>query len=147
MRADGEWYLCTGVDRQKGIAYGRCGALMPRPIGFIRRHPSSHYWRGCIPLSDGQIEFYPTVSWREYRVEPTYWSHSSAEPLLMCRIFNAVEGGVGDASPAELVVQFETVARRLEGEGWVRDGRDGWHKLCHVDELEKEPGPPPETRV
>ncbi|MEO1278056.1 MAG: hypothetical protein AAFV77_03775 [Planctomycetota bacterium] len=147
MRVYGLWYLCTGFNRDTGSLGARCGAMMPHADGFEKRHPAAHYWRGIVPFDAARIEFYPTVSWQGHAVSLSHWVHTSSEPLLCCRIFelNASQERVPGRPDAPTPWDLEK--QRIERLGWKYQARDGWHKACHVDELDKQAGPPPGIRA
>ena len=146
-RAFGFWFVCTGVNRETRTVGVQCGALMPHPEGFIKDHPTSYHLRGLVAFDESQIEFYPVVSWGGVVVYLWGWTHTSDRPLLKCEIstpsiLRAVRAESGESKGA-----FDAKVQVLEQAGWNGNAHTHWCKWCHVDELEKEPGPAPGLRA
>ncbi len=147
MRANGQWFECAGVDHDEAVVHAWCGAKMPHPDDFEKLHPSSTRWHGSFPLDATQIQFFAAVSWRGIVVEPLMWSHTSPKPKLHCRISGDAVREATTVDGLAPSASLEERTARLEHEGWKPNIPDGWTRWCHVDELDKQPGPPPGIRA
>jgi hypothetical protein len=139
---DGEW-----VDAQRAAA-GRTSCSLGVRNGaepWAKAHAFEHYiyrtfWHKHFATTDG-IRFFPEIRYRGCKVYPVWWHRESSEPLL------AVHLPPRDLDFSNFFVRppkLDDLQRAMEADGWQGDGREGWHKYVHVDELEKIEGPPPE---
>ncbi len=147
MRAGGNWYLCTGVDRDKGVIGARCGAAMPHPAGFTRPRPESRWVWGTLPLDQEGVVFYPTLTWRGHAVHADAWKAESDDPILSCKIYSLSVGDATQRGRARADAAWEQANADIQRDRWTYYPHEGWHRWCHVDELTKVSGPPPGIRA
>jgi hypothetical protein len=133
---NGNWYICTGIDRTKGGCWLRCGPKMPHPHNFKPLPPVGAVLYGNTPEVDSVV-FYPSLYSNGWRVEPIAWDRDSSEPILRCFLD---AGQLGRMSEQE----YRETVRVLREDGWHWDQRDGGEKYIHVNELERIKGPPPD---
>ncbi|MCG3129647.1 MAG: hypothetical protein FLDDKLPJ_00381 [Phycisphaerae bacterium] len=99
--------------------------------------PKYRHWRvrhRFMPTLRG-ITFYPTIRYKELRVDPIAWNPDSSEPLLLCR--DSWEPGLMTDE------QYVAIMEELKARGWKWDAREGGQGYLHVDDLTKIEGPPP----
>ncbi len=138
-RDDAFWYCSTGVSRDKDQCGVRCGSQMAQPDGLLPLPPAGAQRYGLRPFRG--IRFFPEIRYRGCKVYPEWWHRESSEPLLAVLLLPS------DLELSKFFVRppaFGDLQRAMEADGWHGDGREGWHKYVHVDELEKIEGPPPE---
>ncbi|MBL1162250.1 MAG: hypothetical protein D8M52_11185 [Chlorobi bacterium] len=94
--------------------------------------------RQCYLKQQGArgITFYPTIRYKDLRVEPIAWNPDSNEPLLLCR-----DSWEPDRMTDERYVEL---MEELKAKGWKWDAREGGQGYLHVDDLTKIEGTPPE---
>ncbi len=98
------------------------------------------YWESSTRWTD-ELRLFPEIRYRGCKVYPEWWDRESSDPLL------AVHLPPSDLDFSKFFVRpptLDDLQRAMEADGWQGDGREGWHKYVHVDELEKIEGPPPE---
>jgi len=142
---DGNWFLSTGINREKGICWLRCGAKMPHNETFQPLPPVGAQLYGHTDNPE-DVVVYPEIYYRGCRVWPQAWFTESAEPILKC---HATPDNFDDLDSE----YFREIARRINAQfpsevmmadGWYQIERGVFEKLIHVDNLEKIEGPPPE---
>ena len=130
-----EWYLSTGIDRETGLCWLRCGLNMQHLPGFQRVTPPGMFLYGSSGDLDA-ITFYPDIRYKGCGGRPVMWKPDGTEPILYCEM---------GTPPSWSRQQREAKIAELEAEGWKWDRRDGIGRgYVHVDDLEKVEGPPPE---
>ena len=112
------------------------------PVAHAEKY---HLWQNRIwvwsEADPAKVRFFPEIRYRGCKVYPEWWHRESSEPLL------AVHLPPRDLDFSKFFVRpptLDDLQRAMEADGWQGDGREGWHKYVHVDELEKIEGPPPE---
>jgi hypothetical protein len=140
---EGNWYLSTGTNPQKQIAWLRAGAQMPHPDHFEPLPPIGSVVYGTIPLDD-RLVFYPELFYHGLRVWPKFWRPDTREPILQCDAIPE-DGSLDDAYFARTVERSTSDHRGdpLLADGWQRWDKFAYDKDIHVDELDKIAGPPP----
>lgn len=145
-RYRGDWYLSTGISRERGLCTLRCSPAMPHPRDFKPLPPVGAVLYGSVPDVE-EITFFPEIRRLGYPLQPVAWHTESEEPMLKCYLSNPVVG--------KQIKEFDDLAKRareyderivaLKVDGWHwPDPREGCEKYLHVDELEKVEGPPPD---
>lgn len=141
---NGQWFLSTGINQEKGICWLRCGKQMPRPHYFQPLPPIGAQWYGNTDDVAG-ITFYPNIYYHGLKVWPLSWMPETNEPVLRCEAMP--EQGDLDSEYFQEAVR-RTGARSgeelLVADGWSHPDKFTYQKALHIDELEKFEGPPPE---
>jgi hypothetical protein len=113
---------------------------MPHPDTFQALPPSGEVVHGSVPLSNGVV-FYPDVTVKGLPVLLWGWNVESSDSILRCQI--------GQWSINERFKDPRKVREIVEGlqrEGWKwNEGEASLFKFCHVEELEKIEGSPPDS--
>lgn len=130
---ENEWYLSTGLSADGDRCGIRCSIEMPHPHRFSTSGSIAY---GIVPASD--VEFFPTLSYKGFRIFQISWS-DTREPILCC----CISGGDIWAHYGNEVDCRGAIAD-LQSEGWTHDSKDRliWG-LVHVDALDKVRGAPP----
>ena len=105
------------------------------------RHEETRSYTSLAPGRLADIRFFPEIRYRGCKVYPEWWHRESSEPLLAVLLLPS------DLDFSKFFLRpptLDDLQRAMEADGWQGDGREGWHKYVHVDELEKIEGPPPE---
>jgi hypothetical protein len=140
-----KWFLCTGINYEKGTCGLRTGKRMSHPRDFRPLPPMGDQMLGSVPMGP-DITFFPNIAFHGMQVVPQYWEFESEEPILVlmatpCTMedvntpyYDAIRERIGARYPAEI----------LMADGWEQPGQGEFVKRVHVDDLEKIEGPPPE---
>lgn len=143
---DKNWYLSTGINRDKGICWLRAMPGSTVPEWFKPLPPLGSIFYGEVSL-DETVAFYPEIFYHGLKVIPVMWHPDSDEPVLMCEAMPATIRDV--SSPYFLEISRSVGGAQYAEEvmlpdGWQRPDRAVYQKYLHVDELEKIEGPPPD---
>lgn len=139
---NGEWVLC-GRGPANGVGCGM--GVRPSLASWAQSHGMTRagtgaFWSKAVSHTGG-IRFFTELRFRGNKVYPQAWHPTAGEPLV--KVFAPSISG-RDYFFANPPTTAEDFYRALRADGWDWSEREGGTRYCHVDELEKIEGPPPE---
>ena len=145
-RADGHWFLVTGVNNESRTCWLRCGANMPRPQHFLPLPPAGAMFYGSVHMDQVSTLFYPSLRYHGLPVLPIGWDPIASDPILSVIASPSTLQALSDPYFQSIIAETDAAfpSQVMLADGWSRPDRAVFEKRLHVDELEKFVGPLPE---